>query len=55
MEAFTKLLKSKSKKTIEPFVKYIRSQKIGDEIKFLISDSNGENEKMVSVKLAELK
>ena len=40
---------------IEPFVKYIRSRKIGEEIKFLISNSNGENEKMVSVKLAELK
>jgi S1-C subfamily serine protease len=40
---------------VEPFVKYIRSRKIGEEIKFLICNSTGKNKKVVTVKLAELK
>ena len=45
----------KTYQRIEPFIKYIRSLSVGEEIKLLISNSNGENEKIVSVKLAELK
>ena len=40
---------------IEPFISYIRSLSIGDEIQFLICDAKGENEKNISILLAELK
>ncbi|MDC1309581.1 trypsin-like peptidase domain-containing protein [Opitutales bacterium] len=40
---------------IEPFISYIRSLSIGDEVQFLICDAKGENEKNISILLAELK
>ena len=40
---------------IEPFVKYLRSRKIGSEIKFLICNSAGGGKRSISVPLAELK
>jgi serine protease Do len=40
---------------IEPFITYVRSLKIGTEIKFLVCDSKGENNKKVSIQLAALK
>ena len=40
---------------IEPFLNYIRSQEIGSVVKFLICEANGENQKEISIKLAEIK
>ena len=40
---------------IEPFINYIRAQKIGTEINFIVCNSSGKNERQVTIKLAELK
>jgi hypothetical protein len=40
---------------IEPFISYIRTLSIGDEVQFLICDAKGKNEKNISILLAELK
>ncbi|MDG0964208.1 MAG: trypsin-like peptidase domain-containing protein [Opitutales bacterium] len=40
---------------IEPFISYIRSLQIGEEVEFLICDAKGENKKKISILLAELR
>ena len=40
---------------IETFMKFIRSFKIGTEIKFTVCDFKGKNKKVVTIELAELK
>lgn len=40
---------------IESFIKFIRSFKVGAEIKFSICDSEGENKRLAIIQLAELK
>ena len=45
----------KTYQRIEPFIKYIRSLSVGEEIKFSICNFEGENIRTIAINLAELK
>ena len=46
---------NKTYERIEPFLEFVRSQKIGSKIKFLVCSANGKNQREITLKLTGLK